>query len=200
MVEKTIRDIKTGQAEKIKTQASRKLLKEELEKVQVEEKIIPKQIPNGSVVEFKIGDWVKIKDQDTIAQILSIQKENAILSMGDLRSVVKISRLEKASRKDDKKRRASGYTQTMTENALSFSPELDVRGMRGEEAVFEVEKYLDRALMIGISQFKIIHGKGDGILRKLIRESLKTYKVVKAMENEHPDRGGEGITYVHLKD
>jgi len=197
-VEKTIRDIKTGQAEKIRTQESRSLLKQELEKVKTE-KILPKIVPKPKEEGLKSGDWVRILDQDTLGQIISIQKENAILSIGDLRSVVKLNRLERASRKEEKKIRASSYTQTMTENALAFSPELDVRGMRGEEALFEVEKYLDRALMMGISQFKVIHGKGDGILRKRIREYLKGYKNISSMEDEHADRGGDGITYVHLK-
>lgn len=198
IVEKTIRDIKTGQAEKISTQLSRNRLKEELDKVKVQEKEVPlpiKPVPEG----FKAGDWVKLLDQDTLGQIISIQKENAILAIGELRSVVKLNRLEKISRKEEKKWRSSQYTSTMTENTLNFSPELDVRGMRGEEALNEVEKYLDRALMLGISQFKIIHGKGDGILRKRIREYLHAYKQISSMENEHPDRGGDGITYVHLK-
>lgn len=198
IVEKTIRDIKTGQAEKLSTQESRNRLKQELDKVKTEKKeILPlvKTVPEG----LKAGDWVKVIDQDTLGQIISIQKENAVLSIGDLRSVVKLNRLEKASRKDEKKWRSSAFTSTLTENNLSFSPELDVRGMRGEEALFEVEKYLDRALMLSISNFKIIHGKGDGILRKRIREYLKGYKQISSMENEHPDRGGDGITYVHLK-
>jgi DNA mismatch repair protein MutS2 len=70
--------------------------------------------------------------------------------------------------------------------------------MRGEDAVQEIEKYLDRALMMGMSSLKIIHGKGDGILRKLIRGYLSKYSQVSRMEDEHADRGGDGITYVYL--
>ena len=198
MVEKTIHDIKTSGAEKLSTQNSRKLLKEELDKVKTKD-ITISQVTNEPKNLFISGDWVKIKGQDTLGQIISIQKENAILAIGDLRSVVKVNRLEKSSRKEDKKWRASGFSDSIRENNLLFSPELDVRGKRGEEAVYEVEKYLDRAMMMGISQFKIIHGKGDGILRKVIREYLKPYKQIASLENEHPDRGGDGITYVNLK-
>ena len=83
--------------------------------------------------------------------------------------------------------------------ADSFGSRIDVRGMRGEEALYEIEKVLDRALMAGFPSLKIIHGKGDGILRKLIREYLRKYSQVKRMEDEHADRGGDGITYVYLE-
>ncbi len=203
IVEKTISDIKTGQAEKVITQNSRRRLKEALDKVSTENKNplpLTRSIDEDiRIKEINAGDWVKIEGQETIGQVLSIEKEKAILAIGDLRSVIKINRLVKISKKEEKRIRSSGYQRTMIENNLEFSPELDVRGQRGEDALYQVEKYLDRALMLGISQFKIIHGKGDGILRKLIRENLRNYKQVAALENEHPDRGGDGITYVNLK-
>jgi DNA mismatch repair protein MutS2 len=80
----------------------------------------------------------------------------------------------------------------------SFLPEMDVRGMRGEEALHEIEKLLDKALVAGYPSLKIIHGKGDGILRKLIRDYFKKYSQISRMEDEHPDRGGDGITYIYF--
>ncbi|MNL84130.1 Endonuclease MutS2 [compost metagenome] len=71
--------------------------------------------------------------------------------------------------------------------------------MRGEEMLYELEKFMDRALMMGLSSLRILHGRGDGILRKLIRDYLKKYSAVDQMEDEHPDRGGDGITIVKLK-
>ena len=94
--------------------------------------------------------------------------------------------------------RRNVYSSQLTESAAQFKPEIDVRGMRGEEALYEIEKYLDKAIMMSFSSLKIIHGKGDGILRKLIRDYLKKYSQVSRMESEHPDRGGDGITYVYL--
>ena len=79
-----------------------------------------------------------------------------------------------------------------------MSPQIDVRGMRGDEALTEVEKYLDKAIMMGFQQIRILHGKGDGILRKIIRESLKKYKEVDSIESEHVDFGGDGISVVKL--
>jgi DNA mismatch repair protein MutS2 len=74
-----------------------------------------------------------------------------------------------------------------------------VRGMRTEDALNTIERLLDRAIMMGFGSLKIIHGKGDGILRKMIRQYLKKYEQVDRMEDEHADRGGDGITYVYLK-
>jgi DNA mismatch repair protein MutS2 len=81
----------------------------------------------------------------------------------------------------------------------SFSPEIDVRGMRTEDALAAIERLFDRALMMGFGNLKILHGKGDGILRKMIRQYLKKYDQVDRMEDEHADRGGDGITYVYFK-
>jgi DNA mismatch repair protein MutS2 len=106
--------------------------------------------------------------------------------------VVKVS--NKSVPKELKRFGTSGYT----ESSASFSAEIDVRGKRGEDALAEIERYFDRALMFGFSSFKVIHGKGDGILRKLIRNYLKNYPQVAKMEDVHVDIGGDGITYVYL--
>jgi DNA mismatch repair protein MutS2 len=118
--------------------------------------------------------------------------------MGDLRSVVKRKRVQKIANKEVPKEMRRSYSSQVTDAIAQFNPEIDVRGLRGEEALFEIEKYLDRALMMGFSNLKIIHGKGDGILRKLIRDYLRKYSQVTRMEDEHADRGGDGITYVYL--
>jgi len=119
--------------------------------------------------------------------------------MGDLRSVVKLNRVEKVSNRSVPKEIRKSHGADLTESFSTFKTEIDLRGMRGDEAIYEIEKYLDRAVMLGLSSLKIIHGKGDGILRKLIREYLKKYSSVSRIEDEHPDRGGDGITFVYLK-
>ncbi len=80
-----------------------------------------------------------------------------------------------------------------------FSFNLDVRGKRGEEAVLEVDMLMDDAIFLGYPQLRIVHGKGDGILRNLIRNHLKQYKSIKKMYDEHADRGGQGVTIVDMK-
>lgn len=196
LIENTISEIKEKKADKEHTQKLRQDLQLELKKNEVQEKKVAKPV---QVTPVQKGDWVKIIDSDTIGQVMEIAKDNVILAMGDLRSVVKLKRIEKVSNKSVPKEIRKTFSQDLTENFSTFSTELDVRGRRGEEAVYEIEKYLDRAVMLGLSSLKIIHGKGDGILRKLIRGYLSKYQQVDRMEDEHADRGGDGITYVYLK-
>jgi DNA mismatch repair protein MutS2 len=198
LVENTIATIKEKQADKLVTKQLRQNLQQELVKNQVPvEKPIPQEVIIGGTIE--VGDLVKFNDSETIAQVLEINKNNLILAMGDLRSVVKSNRVQKISNKQAKKVvQSSGFAGRMNDAISNFSGELDLRGKRTEDALFEVEKYLDKAIMLGFPSFKLIHGKGDGILRKMIREYLRKYSQVNRMEDEHADRGGDGITYVYL--
>lgn len=196
LIENTISEIKESKADKIKTQNLRQNLEQELKKHVVQEEKI---IQQSKDIELKQGDWVKILDSSTLGQILEIAKDNLILAMGDLRSVVKKNRVEKVSNKSVPKEIKKSFATDLTENFSTFRTEIDLRGQRGDEAIYELEKYLDRALMLGLSNLKVIHGKGDGILRKLIRDYLKKYPSVSHIEDEHLDRGGDGITYVYLK-
>lgn len=194
LVENTISEIKSNQADKDKTRDLREKLNIELAKNTVKP-VVPKVVATD---EIKIGDWVKLNDSETTGQVMEIARDNLIIAIGDLRTVAKKTRVTKVSKKAiPKEIRRGSYTST--DSMANFSPEIDVRGKRGEEALYEIEKYLDKAIMMGFGTLKIIHGKGDGILRKLIREYMKKYKEVDRMEDEHADRGGDGITYVYLK-
>ncbi|RKR85536.1 DNA mismatch repair protein MutS2 [Mucilaginibacter gracilis] len=193
LVENTISEIKSNQADKDKTRDLREKLNAELVKNTVKP-VAPKVVATD---EIKIGDWVKLNDSETTGQVMEIARDNLIIAIGDLRTVAKKTRVQKVSKREVPKEIRRGYTST--DSVANFSPEIDVRGKRGEEALYEIEKYLDKAIMMGFGTLKIIHGKGDGILRKLIREYMKKYKEVDRMEDEHADRGGDGITYVYLK-
>ncbi|MBU0696153.1 MAG: endonuclease MutS2 [Bacteroidetes bacterium] len=196
LVENTIAEIKESKADKIKTQDLRANLQTELKKNEVKPLVAPKTKANEEII---VGDWVKMLDSENLAQVLEVAKDNLIVAFGELRSVVKKKRVEKVSNKNVPKAVKTFGTSTFNDSAASFSPEIDLRGKRGEEALAELERYFDRAVMFGFSNFKIIHGKGDGILRKLIRNYLKGYSQVNKMEDEHVDRGGDGITYVYLQ-
>lgn len=196
LVENTIAEIRKTKAEKEATVELRKKLNVESEKLKITEKkpdVVSKQ------ENLVAGDWVRLLDSDTLGQVIDIAKDNVILAIGDLRSVVKRKRVEKISKKQVPKDIRKAGSGGLMEDIANFSPEIDIRGFRGEDALYEIEKYLDKALMMGFSNLKIIHGKGDGILRKLIRDYLKKYPQVSRMEDEHVDRGGDGITYVYLK-
>lgn len=197
LVENTISEIKEVKADKVKTQALRAQLQEALKVNEIK----PVQKPKTEISQDEIvaGDWIKMLDSDNLALVLEVAKDNLIVAFGELRSVVKKKRVEKVANKQVPKEVKRFGTSSYTDSAASFSPEIDLRGKRGEDAVAELERYFDRAVMFGFSSFKVIHGKGDGILRKLIRNYLKKYPQVSKMEDEHADRGGDGITYVYLK-
>ena len=194
LVENTIAEIKSSNADKETTRNLRENLNRELQKNTVKPEIAPvKEAP-----EIEVGDWVKLNDSETMGQVMELARDNVIIAIGDLRTVAKRKKVHKVSRKEVPKEIRRSYNSQLNDTA-SFSPEIDVRGKRGEETLYEIEKYLDRAIMMGVGTLKIIHGKGDGILRKLIRDYLKKYSEVSHVEDEHADRGGDGITYVYLK-
>jgi len=195
LVENTIADIKSSNADKEKTRQLRENLSRELQKntVKADQPKTPKVEE-----ELKPGDWVKLVDSETTGKVIEIARDNVIIAIGDLRTVAKKNRVQKVSKKEVPKEVRKGFS-SHTNDYANFSPEIDVRGKRGDEAIYEIEKMLDRALMMGLNNLKILHGKGDGILRKLIREYLKKYDAVDRIEDEHADRGGDGITYVYLK-
>ncbi len=197
LIENTISEIREHKADKEKTRDLRQNLQTELKKVEVRHE--KPKVADPEATDLKTGDWVKLAGSDTVAQVMEVAKDNVILAMGDLRSVVKRNRVTKISNKSVPKEIRKSYSGAMTESIANFRPELDVRGKRGEEALYEIEKYLDKAIMMSYPTLKIIHGKGDGILRRMIREYLRKYKEVSRLEDEHPDRGGDGITYVHLR-
>jgi DNA mismatch repair protein MutS2 len=200
LVENTIAEIKEKQAEKTVTKELRGQLQKELDKNQVRPE--KKEMPQPATLlhtPLEIGDWVQLKGGDTTGQVLEMKGNNIVLALGDLRSVVKKERVQKISNKQAKKVvQSNSYTGRISDAISSFNAELDLRGMRGEDAIHEVEKYLDKSLMLGFPSIKLIHGKGDGILRKLIREYLRKYSQVTRIEDEHADRGGDGITYVYF--
>ena len=198
LVENTIAQIKEKQADKIVTKELRQNLQKSIAKNEVKEERKPiVKIDNS---EIGVGDWVQLINTETSGQVLEINRDNLVLALGDLRSVVKRNRVQKISNRQAKRVvQSNSFSGRMTEAITNFRPELDLRGMRGENALQEVENYLDKAIMLGFPSVKLVHGKGDGILRKLIREYLKKYKEVTKVEDEHADRGGDGITYVYLK-
>ncbi len=196
LVENTIAEIKNVQADKEKTRALRENLNREAQKNTVKPVTVAKPVSDDEV---KVGDWVKLVDSDTTGQVMEIAKDNIIIAIGDLRTVAKRKRVQKVARKEVPREIRRSASAASTGDMANFSPEIDVRGMRGEDALHAIEKLLDRAIMMSFGSLKIIHGKGDGILRKLIRGYLKKYDQVSHMEDEHADRGGDGITYVYLK-
>jgi DNA mismatch repair protein MutS2 len=199
LVENTIAEIKEKQADKQVTRELRQNLQKSLVLNQVKEEKKPVAVVAPVDGPIEVGDWVQLTNTETTGQVIEINRGNLVLAMGDLRSVVKKDRVHKISNKQAKKVvQSNSFSSSISDAITNFTAELDLRGMRGENAIYEVEKYLDKAIMLGFPFVKLIHGKGDGILRKLIREYVRKYSQVNRVEDEHADRGGDGITYVYF--
>ncbi len=199
LVEHTIAEIKNKQADKEETKKLRAGLHQANESLRDKshKEVKKPQVLSQEIVEVEVGDWVKIIDSGNEAQVIEIAKNNLILALGDLRTVVKKNKVEKLRGKE-KSNAAKRFKSVTSDSVADFSPEVDVRGMRTEDALAKIEKVLDRAVMIGYPSLKIVHGKGDGILRKFIRDYLRKYNQVSRFEDEHADRGGDGITYAYI--
>lgn len=225
-IENTIREIKEAQAEKEQTKLARQSLRDfsseisatqdeneklarEMAKIkarnerknkrQKEEK--PKSFDKETIRE---GDLVRLKGQTSAGNVLSISGKQAVVAFGMIKSTIKLEQLEKVSNNQIKKEIPkstfiSEKTQDeMHEKKLHFKQEIDVRGMRGDEALQTVTYFIDDAIQVGASKVRILHGTGSGILRQLIRDYLSTVPGVRRYHDEHVQFGGAGITVVEL--
>ena len=201
-IESVIREIKEGKAEKEVTKQVRQELEVFKEEVKPEKTVVkdPEIQVIGGVIET--GDWVRLKDNGAVAEVISIKNKDVEIFIGDLKSNVKLSRLEKISKTEVKKElkaveRRGNYN--TNEKMMDFSYNLDLRGRRGEEVLPLIQTFIDEGFMLGVKNLRVVHGKGDGILREITRNLLRTMPQVGKMEDEHADRGGAGVTLVTLK-
>ena len=157
-----------------------------------------------------VGDTVRIKGTNSVGQIETIQGKQVTVIFGGLRSKVKLEQLEHAEKPKAEATTANKHEglvvqtshmtrATMEDRKLNFHQDLDVRGMRGDEAVDTVMHFIDDAILIGMSRVRILHGTGSGILRQLIRQYLNTVPNVSHFRDEHVQFGGAGITVVDIE-
>lgn len=210
LVEESIRKIKESQAEKTITKEVRTQLAEKRETLQPEpetwvesqekagnSEVLP-QVIGG---ELAISDWVRIKGTQSIGRVLGFRGKDAEVQMGDLKTNIKREKLERMDGPgvqviQGAKRPTANLN--LNQKMMAFQPELDLRGMRTDEAIAIIDSWLDEAILLGQKELRILHGKGNGILRTQIRNHLKGYRQVGRMSDEHADRGGAGITLVTL--
>ena len=194
-IEKTIRHIRENKAEKQETRKVRQGLKDLERKVKPVANTVVK--PSGPLVE---GDKVRMIGGEVTGTILSLKDKTAIIQFGDLRSTVKTDRLVKSDQVHTPKfARPVTRGVELHQRQSDFSPVLDIRGKRVEEVLPLLMRFIDDAILLSQSQVKILHGKGEGVLRKVAREYLKKLKDVTSCVDEHADRGGDGMTIVTLK-
>lgn len=185
--------------EKLKEKQNRKK-----EKKQVSESQTPSPQP-PKITPITIGEHVKIKGQSAIGEVLEINGKNtAVVGFGSIKTTVKLDRLERTNAAPQKQEPAKSTfvsSQThdqMYEKKLGFKQDIDVRGMRGDEALQAVTYFIDDAILVGMGRVRILHGTGTGILRTLIRQYLDTVPGVRHFADEHVQFGGAGITVVDL--
>lgn len=226
-IENTVREIKEAQAEKEQTKLARKALEEfktSIESTGEEDDKIArkmaklqerkerkkqkqnapptKQAFNRDVIE--VGDNVRLKGQVSAGTVMELQGKQAVVAFGMIKSTVKLEQLEKVSKGQIKKEIQKstfvsvGTTDHMHEKKLNFKQEIDVRGMRGDEALQAVTYFIDDAIQVGAGRVRILHGTGTGILRQLIRDYLHSVPGVEHYHDEHVQFGGAGITVVEL--
>ena len=226
-IENTVREIKEAQAEKEQTKLARKALEEfkasvesageeddkiarkmaklqerKERKKQKQNTPAAKQTFNRDVIE--VGDNVRLKGQVSAGTVMELQGKQAVVAFGMIKSTVKLEQLEKVSKGQIKKEIqkstfvSSDTTDHMHEKKLNFKQEIDVRGMRGDEALQTVTYFIDDAIQVGASRVRILHGTGTGILRQLIRDYLHSVPGVRHYHDEHVQLGGAGITVVEL--
>lgn len=189
-----------------------KRLKQKIEKIKKRENRKKKETPQTSPlsshqpaeIQLQKGDFVKLPNQ-AVGEILEIKDKNAVIALGNIRTNVSVDKLEKVSANQVKKQiRTSSpsvypdFRENISQKRLLFKPEIDVRGMRGEEALQKVTDFLDEAVMLDSKNLRILHGTGTGALRQIIRQFLSTNPLVGSYADEQVQLGGAGITVVKL--
>ena len=151
-----------------------------------------------------IGDTVRIKGNHAVGTIESIERNMATIVFGNMRTKMSVDKLEPANMGKQQQLTVQPQTirktlEDINKRKLNFKQDIDVRGMRGEEAVTAIMYFIDDAILVGVSRVRILHGTGNGILRQLIRDYLSTVPNVSTFHDEHVQFGGAGITVVDIK-
>ena len=155
-----------------------------------------------------VGDTVRIKGLNTIGKVESISGKQALVIFGDVKTKMKVEQLEHAEKTKEEKKKSDHSdlaiqtsritSSTIEDRKYNFRQDIDVRGMRGDEALDTVLHFIDDAILVGASRVRILHGTGTGVLRQLIRQYLATVPNVSHYRDEHVQFGGAGITVVDL--
>ncbi len=221
-IEKSISEIRKTNAEKEKTKEIRhkleklktdtekrfenesKFLTKKIEKLKKQKKKDDKENSSDELIrsELKIGDKVKLSEHEGTGEVLEIKENKVLISLGNMHMFVDKTQVIKISSKQFKQQNKSNQNLSSSKTwdvgkvKSSFSYGIDVRGKRADEALQLVTAYIDECVMVEAQEVKILHGKGNGILRQLIRDYLKTINLIKSVKDEKVEFGGAGITVV----
>ena len=223
-IEKTIREIRAQQAEKERTKELRRQLEEFKQRLNTEEPEAParlkeltpkdkahrrpqakkKALPKPSAKDRPLlsGDNVIIKGTTTVGTLISIDEKYALVAFGNIKTRLEADKVERTLRKEKLPKSESlgrSTTDEIRTRQLNFKPDIDVRGMRADEALQAITYFIDDAIQFSAQRVRILHGTGTGALKVAIREYLHTVNGVKSYRDEHVQFGGAGITVVDLE-
>jgi len=216
IIEKTVREIRQTQADKTRTRELREEIRDFSEEINTPvEVVLPAKVepihenPVSIKVDpqqFKVGDQVIVEGQQEAGEILEISAHEAVVAFRTIKLHVKPGMLEldtKPARKVETGSRKSiaynNMVNDMNARMANFRLTIDVRGNRAEEALGLVQKYIDECIMLRVGEVSILHGKGNGILRQIIRDYLQGVPEVKQFSDEKLEQGGAGITIVKFR-
>jgi DNA mismatch repair protein MutS2 len=215
-IENTIREIREIQAEKEKTKTLRQELREEMPNISEKElaaippkakakknknPIAAKQESGIKVLadrNFEEGDWVKLRSSQSYGQLISIQGKKGVVETDGLRLNVKLAQLEKIEKPKEKKTSSFGSYLAEKVPMKTARLELDIMGKRVEEALKEVDRFVDEGRLAGMRRLRILHGKGTGALREAVRTHLRNFPYVSSMGDASIEEGGTGWTIIEL--
>ncbi|MDR2498690.1 MAG: Smr/MutS family protein, partial [Tannerellaceae bacterium] len=205
-IEQVIRQIKEAQADKELTKEARRSLT--AFKASLAEPEVKASAERPSPLQRKealsLGDTVRVRGQQSAGIIIEIRNKEATVAFGMIKSVVKLSKLEKApagSPSPDARKASFLSAKTvddMRDRQLRFKPDLDIRGLRADEALQAIAYFIDDAILASISPVRILHGTGTGALRSVVRDYLGSTEGIRSFRDEHVQLGGAGITVVEL--
>jgi DNA mismatch repair protein MutS2 len=191
-IEHTIRIIKEKEAGKAETKRVREDLGRKRDALNADS-------PKIKRTEFRIGDLVRIIDSSSTGEIISLKKNKAEVIIGSVKTRINTEKLEHLAAKQEKAVKRYIGDKSYLDRQKNFSSELDIRGLRTEEALKTVEEWIDSAIILGFERLRLIHGKGDGILKQQIRTFLKPNPSVLKISFERVDLGGEGVSIIELR-
>ncbi len=226
VIEKTIRDIKEAKADSEKTKKARanvvrlkEELKREIESIEHEESMKPivpvkriksrekKEVEKEEDTTIRMGDSVFMADMQITGEVMRLNGNDATIVFNSVAFKTDVRKLTKISKKEAREVRRSGVVRynegsladAMNRKLSNFNTTLDVRGMRAEEVLSLLADYVDEALLLGIRTVRILHGKGNGVLRQVVRQELSHRSDVESFRDELLELGGAGITVVQLR-
>jgi len=210
-IERTIREIREGNAERDITLHARKALEEHVQEVQTRQEKTRLSVrkrttrtqpkPQVPAEPLKVGDQVAMEGLSATSELLEIRGKKAVIAQGSIRMTVALDQLRKVGNAPKRKVeiRTTSSSSPTGMAALTASTRIDIRGLRVDEAEAVLVRFLDEALAANLPQIEVVHGKGTGALRNVARECLMRQREVARIDEAHPEQGGAGVSVITLR-